>query len=159
MSETADFLIIGGGVVGLTVALELRTRHPNAAITVLEKETEVGAHASGRNSGVLHAGFYYTPDSLKARLTREGCAAWTQYHQEHGLPILRCGKLVVTQSEAEIGGLRALDANSEGVEHGVFTSRPGVLSNDFFVNLLDLLYLLLKSSQRPSPRSCSTARW
>ena len=84
MSDTADFLVIGGGVVGLTVALELRRRHGAASVTVLEKEPQPGAHASGRNSGVLHAGFYYTPDSLKARLTRDGCAAWTAYHREHG---------------------------------------------------------------------------
>ncbi len=108
MTDTVDFLIIGGGVVGLTVALEIRKRHRRAVIRVLEKEDQVGAHASGRNSGVLHAGFYYTPDSLKAQLTRDGCAAWTEYHEEFRLPIRRCGKLVVTQQETELRGLRQL---------------------------------------------------
>jgi L-2-hydroxyglutarate oxidase LhgO len=113
MSKTADFLIIGGGVVGLTVALELRQRHPGATITVLEKEARCGEHASGRNSGVLHAGFYYTPDSLKARLTREGCRAWTEYCEEHNLPIRRCGKLVVAGAPEELAELDRLYARGQ----------------------------------------------
>ena len=70
--ETCDFLVIGGGVIGLTIARELRRREPTARVVVIEKETFCGAHSSGRNSGVLHAGFYYTPDSLKAKFTRLG---------------------------------------------------------------------------------------
>ena len=69
---TVDFLIIGGGVIGLTIALELKRRHPEAAVTLIEKENDCGVHASGRNSGVLHAGFYYTADTLKARFTKAG---------------------------------------------------------------------------------------
>jgi L-2-hydroxyglutarate oxidase len=117
MSETVDFLIIGGGVVGLTVALELRRRHADASITVLEKEPRCGEHASGRNSGVLHAGFYYTPDSLKARLTRDGCRAWTEYCEAHDLPIRRCGKLVVTRSAEELPELQRL--YERGITNGV----------------------------------------
>ncbi|MBI4701390.1 MAG: FAD-dependent oxidoreductase [Deltaproteobacteria bacterium] len=101
LPRTADFAIIGGGVVGLTVALELRARRPDASIVVLEKEARLGEHASGRNSGVLHAGFYYTADSLKARLCREGNRRLTEWCLEHGLPILRCGKLVVARSDEE----------------------------------------------------------
>ena len=69
---TTDFLVVGGGIVGISIARELRSRHPDLAVTVLEKEPSCGRHASGRNSGVLHAGFYYTADSLKARFTRDG---------------------------------------------------------------------------------------
>lgn len=96
-----DLLIIGGGVVGLTVALEARRRHEGLAVTVLEKEDQCGAHASGRNSGVVHAGFYYTSDSLKARFTREGNRRLTAYCREKDLPIDRCGKLVVARDEDE----------------------------------------------------------
>jgi len=117
MVDRVDFLIIGGGVVGLTVALELRARHPNARLAVLEKEDRCGEHASGRNSGVLHAGFYYTPDSLKARLTREGCLAWAAYCEEHQLPIRRCGKLVVAATEGELAEMDRLYAR--GQENGV----------------------------------------
>ncbi len=117
MADTVDFLIIGGGVVGLTIALELRRRNPGTSITVWEKEDRCGEHASGRNSGVLHAGFYYTPDSLKARLTRDGCRAWTEYCEEHGLPIRRCGKLVVTATEEQLPQLDRLYAR--GQQNGV----------------------------------------
>lgn len=92
---TADILVVGGGVVGLTIARALTVRHPGAKIVLLEKEKEVGMHTSGRNSGVLHAGFYYASDSLKATFCRKGCAMWTQYCDERSLPIRKCGKLVV----------------------------------------------------------------
>jgi (S)-2-hydroxyglutarate dehydrogenase len=68
----ADYLIIGGGVVGLAIAKEIKGRFPSSTVAVLEKEPAVALHASGRNSGVLHAGFYYSPESLKAKLTRDG---------------------------------------------------------------------------------------
>jgi L-2-hydroxyglutarate oxidase LhgO len=116
--DTADFLVVGGGIVGLALALELRARHPDQRVTVLEKEAACGAHASGRNSGVLHAGFYYTADSLKAALCREGNAFWRSYCQERGLRINRCGKLVVAADEAELAGLDELArrARANGVE-------------------------------------------
>jgi L-2-hydroxyglutarate oxidase LhgO len=92
---TADFLIVGGGVIGLAVARSLNLKYPKHKIVVLEKEAEVSEHTSGRNSGVLHAGFYYASDSLKATFCRKGNEAWTQYCDERGLPIRKCGKLVV----------------------------------------------------------------
>ena len=116
--STTDFLVVGGGIVGLTLALELRQRHPDQSVTVLEKEAECGAHASGRNSGVLHAGFYYTADSLKAQFCRDGNAHWQAYCAEHGLEINRCGKLVVAVDETELAGLDELlrRARGNGVE-------------------------------------------
>ena len=74
-----DFLVIGGGIVGLSIARALKSRFAGSSVTILEKENALGLHASGRNSGVLHAGFYYTADSLKARFTRAGNRAWTDY--------------------------------------------------------------------------------
>jgi L-2-hydroxyglutarate oxidase LhgO len=100
--ETCDFLVIGAGVVGLSIARELRARWPDASVVAVDKEDAPGRHASGRNSGVLHAGFYYTADSLKARFTRAGNVAWTQYCRERGLPLRACGKLVVASREEDL---------------------------------------------------------
>jgi L-2-hydroxyglutarate oxidase LhgO len=98
---TTDYLIVGGGIIGVSIARELRRRHPDLSVTVLEKEPSCGRHASGRNSGVLHAGFYYTADSLKARFTRDGNRALAAYCDDKGLPINRCGKLVVARTAAD----------------------------------------------------------
>jgi len=98
---TCDYLIIGGGVVGLSIARELKLRHPAAKITLIEKEESLGAHASGRNSGVIHSGIYYTAESLKAKLTKEGNAALVAYCAEKSIPVRRCGKLIVARSKAE----------------------------------------------------------
>ena len=98
---SSDFLIIGGGIIGISIARELRQRHPDASVAVLEKESACGRHASGRNSGVLHAGFYYTADSLKARFTRDGNAALRGYCRAKGLPLNECGKLVVARGPAD----------------------------------------------------------
>ncbi|MCX7741262.1 MAG: L-2-hydroxyglutarate oxidase [Meiothermus sp.] len=116
--KTCDYLVIGAGIVGLTIALELARRNPSAKIVVLEKEKELAQHGSGRNSGVLHAGFYYTADSLKARFTREGNARWKRFVEERGLRINRCGKLVVAKNEQEVEGLRELKRRGDlnGVE-------------------------------------------
>lgn len=94
--------------MGLSIARELVQRYPGARIVLLEKEKDIAFHASGRNSGVLHAGFYYTSDSMKARFTRDGNRDLTDYCLENGLPINRCGKVVVATTEAEIEGLHEL---------------------------------------------------
>jgi L-2-hydroxyglutarate oxidase len=99
MPRECDFLIIGGGVIGINIARELRRRNHGARVVVLEKESAVGEHASGRNSGVVHAGFYYSADSLKARFTRIGNRQLTEYCDEKGLPIHKCGKLVVAKDD------------------------------------------------------------
>src|SRR5436309_15273038 len=106
--QTADFLVIGGGIVGLNIARELKRRFPKASVSLVEKEPECGLHASGRNSGVLHAGFYYSADSLKARFTREGNARMKEYCKLKGLRVNRCGKLVVPRAESEFEGLAEL---------------------------------------------------
>ena len=101
-TKTVDFLVIGGGVIGISIARELKFRTPGSSICILEKEDQCGIHASGRNSGVLHAGFYYTADSLKARFTKEGNQRLTEYCKTKNLAIKKCGKLVVTKNESEL---------------------------------------------------------
>ena len=84
--RTCDFLVIGGGVIGLSIARELKARHTDARVALIEKESSCGAHASGRNSGLLHAGFYYSPDSLKARFTKLGNERMTAYCEQNSIP-------------------------------------------------------------------------
>ncbi len=104
-----DYLIIGGGVVGLAIARDLNSRFPSAKIAVLEKEPDVGFHSSGRNSGVLHAGFYYTADSLKAKFTRDGNRQLREYCYANNLKINECKKVVVAKDEGELPALFELD--------------------------------------------------
>jgi L-2-hydroxyglutarate oxidase LhgO len=106
--QLCDFLIIGGGVIGLSIARELRRRQPNARVALIEKEPSCGAHGSGRNSGVLHAGFYYSPDSLKAKFTRLGNERLTAYCEQKGIPLNKCGKLVVAKDAADLPSLDEL---------------------------------------------------
>jgi L-2-hydroxyglutarate oxidase LhgO len=113
MTLESDFLVIGGGIMGLSIARELRKRFHGSRVVLVEKETHCGEHASGRNSGVLHAGFYYTADSLKARFTRDGNRALTEYCESRGLKINKCGKLVVAQNEGELKWLDELMLRAE----------------------------------------------
>ncbi len=104
-----DLLVIGGGIVGLSIALEAKKRDMGRSVTLIDKENACGLHASSRNSGVLHAGFYYPPGSLKARFTVEGNRRLTAYCAEHSLPINKCGKLVVTRTEDELPALEEMN--------------------------------------------------
>ncbi|BFU91231.1 MAG: aminobutyraldehyde dehydrogenase [Nitrospira sp.] len=106
--QTCDFLVIGGGVIGISIARELRRRRTDARVLLIEKEPSCGAHASGRNSGVLHAGFYYSPDSLKAKFTRLGNERLTAYCEEKRIPLNKCGKLVVAKDAADLPSLDEL---------------------------------------------------
>lgn len=112
MSRTADVAVIGGGIVGLALADALLAAEPARRVVVLDKEAHLGEHASGRNSGVLHAGFYYSPDSLKARLTRRGNVLLHEFCDEQGVPVRRCGKLVVAQVPADLPALDVLLARA-----------------------------------------------
>jgi (S)-2-hydroxyglutarate dehydrogenase len=137
-----DILVIGGGIIGLSIAIELKRRHPSERVEVIEKEPEVGMHASGRNSGVIHAGFYYSADSMKARFCRDGNRRLRAYCTERGLPLNVCGKLVVAQTEAEIPGLDEL--HRRGKANGV-----------------ELEMLTLAQAERIEPRvkSCDRVLW
>lgn len=112
-----DFLVIGGGLIGLNIARSLKKMFGQAKIIVLEKENDCGLHASGRNSGVLHAGFYYTPDSLKAKFTRLGNAQLTEYCEQKNIPLHKCGKLVVAKDANDLAGLDEL--LKRGIHNGV----------------------------------------
>src|SRR5690625_699421 len=116
--KSYDYLIVGGGIIGLAIARELNKRFPDDSIGILEKEADVAYHSSGRNSGVLHAGFYYTENSLKAKFTRDGNQELTKYCDENELKINKCGKLVVATDEEEYQGLIELKKRAEknGVE-------------------------------------------
>ncbi len=105
---SCDFLVVGGGIIGLTVAKKLKQSFHGSRVILLEKETDCGLHASGRNSGVLHAGFYYSANSLKARFSREGNRLMTNYCEDKGLKINKCGKLVVAKNESELSRLDEL---------------------------------------------------
>jgi L-2-hydroxyglutarate oxidase len=104
--------VLGAGIVGLAVARELGLRYPGLTVTVIEKESRVAAHQSGHNSGVVHAGVYYKPGSLKATLCRRGGALLREFCQEHGLPYRELGKLIVASSDAQLDGLATIEERS-----------------------------------------------
>ena len=112
--------VVGAGIIGLAVARRLAELRPDATVTVLEKERDVALHQTGRNSGVVHAGIYYAPGSLKAELCRRGVGLMRAYCQERGLPFEECGKLVVALDEGELDRLRELERRAAA------NSVPGV---------------------------------
>ena len=97
MNHSCDFLIVGGGIVGLTIAHQLLARDISKQIIILDKEDDLGLHSSGRNSGVLHAGIYYEPNSLKAKVCISGANRLKEWMMEKGLGIKKCGKLIIPQ--------------------------------------------------------------
>jgi (S)-2-hydroxyglutarate dehydrogenase len=107
-SETYDFAIIGGGIIGVAVGIALLEKNPTKKVIILEKESRPGVHASGRNSGVIHAGFYYSPESLKAKFCKDGNSEITKYCKDNNLPFKNLGKVVVTKNEAEVSRLHKL---------------------------------------------------
>jgi (S)-2-hydroxyglutarate dehydrogenase len=108
MTEKCDVIIVGGGIVGLSIAREASRQFPRLRLVVVEKEEHVGAHQSGHNSGVIHAGIYYKPGSAKARLCVEGAALMVDFCREHAIPVQVCGKVIVATSEDELPRLRDL---------------------------------------------------
>ena len=103
-----DYVVIGGGIVGMSTAMHLLEREPGRSLVLVEKEPELAQHQTGRNSGVIHAGVYYAPGSLKARFSKEGAEATIRFCREHGIPFERCGKLLVATSEVEVERMAAL---------------------------------------------------
>jgi len=103
-----DVVVIGGGIVGLSVAMRFACAFPRLRLLLLEKEESVGRHQSGHNSGVIHSGIYYKPGSLKARLCVEGSAAMVEFCREHRIPYQICGKIIVATSAEEVPRLQRL---------------------------------------------------
>lgn len=118
-TTTYDYCIVGGGIVGLSTAHALLETHPGARLVVLEKERALGQHQTGHNSGVIHAGIYYAPGSLKARLCREGAEATKAFCADNGVPFEVCGKLVVATDDDEFARLDRLEARARenGIAH------------------------------------------
>ncbi len=108
MQTFYDYLLIGGGIIGASTALQLKQRFPSARILLLEKEAGAARHQTGHNSGVIHAGVYYAPGSLKARFCREGAEATVAFCERHKIPYRRCGKLLVATSPLEVERMEAL---------------------------------------------------
>ena len=106
---TCDVVVVGGGIVGLAVARELLIRHPDSTLCVLEREDRLAAHQTSHSSGVIHAGIYYAPGSLKARLCVEGARLLYAYCDERGIEARRDGKLIVAADESELRGLDELE--------------------------------------------------
>ena len=107
--DRADVLVVGGGIVGLATARAILRAHPEQSVVVVEKEASVGAHQSGRNSGVIHAGVYYQPGSDKARLCTAGRISMVEYCKEHGIDHAVCGKVVVAHDDADCRRLAELE--------------------------------------------------
>jgi 2-hydroxyglutarate dehydrogenase len=108
-SGECDLAIVGAGIVGLATARELQRRRPDARVVVLEREERVGVHQTGSNSGVAHAGIYYTPGSLKAKLCVEGIRRMYDFCDEHGVAYERCGKVIVALDRSELDRLAELE--------------------------------------------------
>jgi len=132
ISRGWDYLIVGGGIVGLTVARELRKRYPAASIVVLEKEAELGRHASGRNSGVLHSGIYYDSSTLKAKVCAEGARRMKKFAAEYGINCQHTGKVIVATAPQDLAVIERLYQNAQknGIraelldEEGVWRMEP-----------------------------------
>lgn len=145
MNKTYDYLIIGSGIMGLTIAWSIKQKQPNASIVIADKEPKEAYHASSRNSGVLHAGFYYTADSLKAKFTVEGSKRLKHFCRYKNIPLNECGKLVVAQNEEELEKLHELERRgktngsnvrlidveeAEAIEPNVVTYKKALYSPD-----------------------------
>ena len=107
-NHQCDVLILGGGIVGLSIAHQLLERQITSSITLIDKEPELGRHSSGRNSGVLHAGLYYKPGSFKAKVCVDGARRLRAWVEERGLPINPCGKVIMPPREELDGQLEVL---------------------------------------------------
>src|SRR5687768_3295956 len=139
MVEATDYLIIGGGIVGLTLARRLLEAGVDQ-VTILEKEPELGLHASGRNSGVLHAGIYYPPNTLKAELCLKGNLLMQDYCRAKNLPLVNTGKVIVARNDIELATLKDLYHRAK--------------QNGAKVDLIDEAQL---AEYEPNAKTCGTA--
>lgn len=111
--KSFDYVIVGAGIVGLTVASELKRRQPAASIAILEKESAPGMHASGRNSGVMHCGIYYGSETLKAKVCADGARRMVEFAEAEGIKVSRCGKVILATSEEQLPTVEKLLRNAQ----------------------------------------------
>jgi (S)-2-hydroxyglutarate dehydrogenase len=119
-----DFLIVGGGIVGLSTGMALYDRFPNAKVVVLEKEAEIASHQTGHNSGVIHSGIYYQPGSFKAEFARKGSTSMKHFCEAHGIEHDICGKVIVATKKEELPLLDSL--YDRGLENKLDIQKIGV---------------------------------
>ena len=112
-----DIVLIGGGIVGVSTAWILKKCYPSATILLIEKESSLATHQTGHNSGVIHAGVYYTPGSLKVEFCKRGAAQTIAFCQEHDLPYEQCGKLLVATDIVEYDRMGALETRC--IQNGI----------------------------------------
>ncbi len=116
MSNKYDYIVVGGGIVGLATAYKLQLKYPKKSIAILEKETKIGKHQTGRNSGVIHSGIYYTPNSYKAKNCKVGREQLVDFAKKHNIKHDTCGKIIVAVNQAEIPILDQI--YQKGLENG-----------------------------------------
>src|SRR6266849_3671497 len=117
MPNRDDVAIVGGGIIGLATARALLERAPSARIVILDKESKLGMHQTGHNSGVIHSGIYYKPGSFKAKLCGEGKGLMREFCAAHGIGVVDCGKVIVATREDELPRLQTL--YERGIANGV----------------------------------------
>ena len=120
VKNTFDFVIVGGGIVGTATAFKLSLKYPKRKIALLEKETDLAAHQTGRNSGVIHSGIYYRPGSLKAENCRNGREQLVAFSKAQGIKHEICGKLIVATCENEVILLERI------FDNGIKNRTPGI---------------------------------
>ncbi|PKH02876.1 L-2-hydroxyglutarate oxidase [Psychromonas sp. MB-3u-54] len=123
MDKIYDYIIIGGGIVGVSTAWQLQKNEPEKSVLLIEKETQLSQHQTGHNSGVIHAGVYYAPGSLKAEFCKKGEQATVNFCREHDIEVQNCGKLLIATNDVELTRMQALYARCQ--------------ENDIDVELLD----------------------
>ncbi|MDC9721555.1 MAG: L-2-hydroxyglutarate oxidase [Urechidicola sp.] len=120
MSNKFDFIIVGGGIVGLATAYKLQLKHPNKSIAILEKEDAIGKHQTGRNSGVIHSGIYYAPNSYKAENCRNGREQLVAFAEKHQVRYDACGKIIVAVTKDDVTVLESI------YQKGIENKTPGI---------------------------------
>ncbi len=120
MLNKFDFIIVGGGIVGLATAYKLQVKFPKKSIAILEKESEIGKHQTGRNSGVIHSGIYYTPNSYKAKNCKNGREQLVEFAQKHAIKHQTCGKIIVATTTDEVAFLENI------YEKGIANKTPDI---------------------------------
>ncbi len=143
MSTNYDFTIVGAGVVGLATAYKLQLKYPEKLILILEKESDVGMHQTGRNSGVIHSGIYYKPGSYKAKNCREGRAQLVAYCEKYNVPHDICGKLIVATKKEELPGLEIIFQTGKinGTKGIRYVSSEEIESIEPFVKGIKAIYV------------------